>query len=73
METIGERCKMENENDNSVKSLKTVAFERRSYQEKLKVKELGPDQPDSSITQQSKEGDSPLALFVGAGLAERLG
>ncbi len=34
---------------NSVQSLLQCPFERRTLAEKLKVKELGPDQPDSLI------------------------
>ncbi|XP_051808999.1 zinc finger MYM-type protein 1-like isoform X2 [Acanthochromis polyacanthus] len=43
------------ERENSVKSLKTTPFERRTLQEKLRVKELGPDRPDVLIRQQSKD------------------
>ncbi len=34
---------------NSVQSLLQCPFERRTLAEKLKVKELGPDQPDALI------------------------
>ncbi len=34
---------------NSVQSLLQCPFERRTLAEKLKVKELGPDQPDGLI------------------------
>ena len=40
---------------NSVKSLKNMPFEKRNFQEKLKVKELGPDRPDILIQQQSND------------------
>ena len=45
---------MERENrNNTVKSL--IPFERRTYQEKVNVKERGPDQPNITIIQQSKD------------------
>ncbi len=34
---------------NSVQSLLQCPFERRTFAEQLKVKELGPDQPDGLI------------------------
>ncbi len=40
---------------NSVQSLLQCPFERRTLAEKLKVKELGPDQPDLLIRQQTSE------------------
>ncbi len=40
---------------NSVKSLLQCPFEVRTLAEKLKVKELGPDQPDLLIRQQTSE------------------
>ncbi len=40
---------------NSVKSLLQCQFEKRTLAEKLKVKELGPDQPDLLIRQQTSE------------------
>lgn len=41
--------------ENSVKSLLQCPFEKRTLAEKLKVKELGPDQPDLLIRQQTSE------------------
>ena len=38
-----------------MKSLKTMQFERRTLQEKLSVKELGPDQPNIVIEQQTHD------------------
>ena len=43
------------EKENSVKSQKTTPFSRKSLEEKLRVIELGPDQPDIKIEQQSKD------------------
>ena len=43
------------ERENSVKSLKTTPFERRTLQEKLRVKELGPDRQNVLIRQQSED------------------
>lgn len=43
------------EKENSVKSLQKTPFERRTLQEKLRIKELGPDKPDVIITQQTKD------------------
>ncbi|XP_061559344.1 uncharacterized protein LOC133416454 [Phycodurus eques] len=40
---------------NSVKSLKAAPFERRTFQQKLDVKESGPDQPNIKIKQKSKD------------------
>lgn len=47
---------MERENiNNTVKSLIALPFERRTYQEKVNVKERGPDQLNITIIQQSKD------------------
>lgn len=42
---------------NSVKSLLMYPFARRTTEEKLLVKELGPDKPEINISQQTKEKD----------------
>ena len=42
-------------NLNSVKSLIQDPFERRTLADKLRVKELGPEQPDLTIRQQASE------------------
>ncbi|XP_038157042.1 zinc finger MYM-type protein 1-like [Cyprinodon tularosa] len=46
---------MAQEKINSVKSLKATPFERRTYQEKLEVKALGPDKPNININQLSND------------------
>ena len=43
------------EKENSVKSLQRNPFERRTLQEKIRIKELGPDKPDVIITQKNKD------------------
>ncbi|XP_041842179.1 uncharacterized protein LOC121640469 [Melanotaenia boesemani] len=40
---------------NSVRSLQMYPFARRTMEEKVQVKELGPDKPDLVISQQTKE------------------
>ena len=40
---------MEMEKENSVKSLLKTPFERRTLPDKLRIKELGPDQPDVAL------------------------
>ncbi|XP_049441605.1 uncharacterized protein LOC125894323 [Epinephelus fuscoguttatus] len=47
---------MEKEKANMVKTFKTTPFERRTLQEKLEVKELGPDQPDITSQQSTDRG-----------------
>ena len=42
---------------NSVKSLLLSPFERRTFAEKLQVKELGPDKPEVNINQETREKD----------------
>ena len=42
---------------NSVKSLLLNPFERRTFAEKLQVKELGPDKPEVNINQETREKD----------------
>lgn len=43
------------EKENSIKSLKVTPFERRTMEAKVRVKELGPDQPDIIIKQDSND------------------
>ena len=42
-------------NENSVVSLRSNPFSRRSVEEKKRIKELGPEQPDIQIQQQASD------------------
>lgn len=50
------------EKESPVKSLKKAPFERRTPQEKLRVKELRPEQPDIVIKRIQEEDSSPRLL-----------
>ena len=52
---IFKMAEVEMEKENSVKSLQRNPFERRTLQEKIRIKELGPDKPDVIITQKNKD------------------
>ena len=49
---------------NSTQSLLTTPFERRTFAEKIQIKQLGPLQPEIDISQPSKEkGNIQAEIF----------
>ncbi|KAI7797202.1 hypothetical protein IRJ41_020220, partial [Triplophysa rosa] len=58
--------------ENSVLSLKEYPFQRRSDEEKKRIKELGPDRPNLQIQQQSSDrGRSYTRCFSGTSYGKR--